>query len=368
MGASPSRTVAGDRPIGHREPVLCSPPMAHLLFATHSVVYDHPELLAAVRSGDDLSAPPSVRRPPEGGLAGMLRVAAPSDRPGHRGLASSDQVQVGAPFVPMRGTTLPPGFTPLLRPSPAALAVPPTRHPSRVPTRRGASRRLRDLGLRTDAAPTGAPTRHSTPTWRPGAPGSRPHQPDLPPASRARWSGAASRAETSTPGTRGAMPVLGAATPLRGCLSDRPGAAAASQERITARPPRGDGRGGHPPLTTAREQGDDQLRQVRGRAAAPLEGDRACHPVVRAGLARLDPRQHNGSLPGPWAPSATPASTRSHLAQQRRPISTRPTTGPPATGSPTWSAPSRRQRQGRLRRPQPAHFPASRIVKARSGC
>jgi pyruvate-formate lyase-activating enzyme len=146
--------------------------MAHLLFAdAQGVVYDHPELLAAVRSGDDLLRPPE--RPvalPEGASLAMLPGRRPVGiDPGTGGLAVLDQVQVGRRrFVPHAvGATLPPGFTRTFLPAVArpALAVadapilPQWAYTAAAATPAG----FVTWALRTDRRAHWSPARHSTP-------------------------------------------------------------------------------------------------------------------------------------------------------------------------------------------------------------
>jgi len=96
--------------------------MARLLFADdEGVVYDHPTLRAAVRTGDDLVAP-SERpiRLPEGATLAMLPGRRPVGiDPGTGGLVVLGEVRVGRRrIVPHAvGATLPPGFTRTLLPA-----------------------------------------------------------------------------------------------------------------------------------------------------------------------------------------------------------------------------------------------------------
>ncbi|HET9551849.1 MAG TPA: radical SAM protein [Anaeromyxobacteraceae bacterium] len=104
--------------------------MPRLLFADdRGVVYDHPTLRAAVRSGDQLFAPRERPVPlPEGATLAMLPGRRPVGiDPDSGALTVLDEVKVGRRrFVPHAvGATLPPGFTRTLLPAFArpALAV-----------------------------------------------------------------------------------------------------------------------------------------------------------------------------------------------------------------------------------------------------
>jgi hypothetical protein len=97
-------------------------PMARLLFADdRGVVYDHPTLRAAVRSGDELSAP--AERPvrlPEGASLAMLPGRLPVGfDPGTGAQVVLDEVRVGRRrIVPHAvAATLPPGYTRTLLPA-----------------------------------------------------------------------------------------------------------------------------------------------------------------------------------------------------------------------------------------------------------
>ena len=104
------------------------PPMPRLLFADdRGRVYDHPDLLAAVRSGEDVLAPPERPRPiPEGAALTML----PGRRPVGLDPATGEavvlrEVRVGRrTLVPHAvGATLPPGFTRTFLPAAARPAL-----------------------------------------------------------------------------------------------------------------------------------------------------------------------------------------------------------------------------------------------------
>ncbi len=104
--------------------------MPRLLFADdRGVVYDHPTLRAAVRSGDALLAPPERPLPlPEGAALSLLPGRRPVGiDPGSGALTVLHEVKVGRrTFVPHAvGATLPPGFTRTFLPAAArpALAV-----------------------------------------------------------------------------------------------------------------------------------------------------------------------------------------------------------------------------------------------------
>ncbi len=99
-----------------------------LLFAdARGVVYDHPSLLAAVRSGDDVLAPPErPSRLPEGGTLCMLPGRRPVGIDPETGeLVTVREVKVGRrTFVPHAvGATLPPGWTRALLPAAARSAL-----------------------------------------------------------------------------------------------------------------------------------------------------------------------------------------------------------------------------------------------------
>ncbi len=102
--------------------------MLHLLFADdRGVVYDHPTLAAAVRSGDALLAPPE--RPvalPEGGTLAMLPGRRPVGiDPATGALTVLHEVRVGRRrLVPHAvGATLPPGFTRTFLPAAARASL-----------------------------------------------------------------------------------------------------------------------------------------------------------------------------------------------------------------------------------------------------
>ena len=87
-----------------------------LLFADErGRVFDHPELLAAVRSGDDLAAPPERPVPlPEGATLTMLPGRRPVGiDPATGAVVVLREVKVGRRrLVPHAvGATLPPGYT-----------------------------------------------------------------------------------------------------------------------------------------------------------------------------------------------------------------------------------------------------------------
>ncbi len=147
--------------------------MAHLLFADgQGVVYDHPELLAAVRSGDDLLRPPE--RPialPEGASLAMLPGRRPVGiDPATGRLAVLDQVQVGRRrFVPHAvGATLPPGFTRTFLPAVARPALAMATDAPILPQWAYTAAAATPSGfvawaLRTDRRAHWSPARHSTP-------------------------------------------------------------------------------------------------------------------------------------------------------------------------------------------------------------
>jgi wyosine [tRNA(Phe)-imidazoG37] synthetase (radical SAM superfamily) len=147
--------------------------MPNLLFADEKgVVYDHPELLAAVRSGDDLLRPPERPRAlPEGASLAMLPGRRPVGIDPRSGqLAVLDEVKVGRRrFVPHAvGATLPPGFTRTYLPAVArpALAIsgdvpilPQWAYTAAAATPEG----FVVWALRTDRRAHWSPARHSTP-------------------------------------------------------------------------------------------------------------------------------------------------------------------------------------------------------------
>ncbi len=147
--------------------------MPNLLFADEKgVVYDHPGLLAAVRSGDDILRPPERPRAiPAGASLAML--------PGRRPVGIDpitgqptvlDEVKVGRRrFVPHAvGATLPPGFTrtylpavarPTLAVSGAAPILPQWAYTAAAATPAG----FVVWAFRTDRRTHWSPARHSTP-------------------------------------------------------------------------------------------------------------------------------------------------------------------------------------------------------------
>ena len=146
--------------------------MPRLLFADdRGVVYDHPTLRAAVRSGDDLAAP--RERPvalPEGATLSML----PGRRPvgvGEDGaLVVLHEVRVGRRrIVPHAvGATLPPGFTRTFLPAAARPALAPVADAPVLPQWAYTAAGLGPDGpvvfaLRTDRRAHWSPARHSTP-------------------------------------------------------------------------------------------------------------------------------------------------------------------------------------------------------------
>lgn len=147
--------------------------MLRLLFADdRGVVYDHPELRAAVRSGDALLAPPERPIPlPEGATLAML----PGRRPVGIDPATGaptvlHEVRVGRRrFTPHAvGATLPPGFTRTFLP---AASRPPLAVAGEAPTLPQWAYTAAALGpagfqvfaLRTDRRRHWSPAHHSTP-------------------------------------------------------------------------------------------------------------------------------------------------------------------------------------------------------------
>jgi wyosine [tRNA(Phe)-imidazoG37] synthetase (radical SAM superfamily) len=147
--------------------------MPNLLFADDKgVVYDHPGLLAAVRSGDDLLRPPERPCPlPEGAALAML----PGRRPvgidpstGH--LTVLDEVKVGRRrIVPHAvGATLPPGFTRTFLPAAARPALAVAAQAPILPQWAYTAAASTPAGfvvwaLHTDRRAHWSPARHSTP-------------------------------------------------------------------------------------------------------------------------------------------------------------------------------------------------------------
>ena len=346
----------GSRPgaSGLRSPVLClAAPMPKLIFADdQGVVYDHPELLAAVRTGDDLMAPPE--RPlalPEGATLAMLPGRRPVGiDPATGQLATLDEVKVGRRrFVPHAvGATLPPGFTRTFLPAVArpALAVSSARPSSRSgptpPPRRppAASWPGRSAPI---AAPTGAPPATRRPTSRPGSAARLAATPNpiYRQLSRCALEWRCFTAQNTFYGRdEGAIPSSARCNAACvGCLSEQAeGMPPSSHERIT-RPP------------TAEEMAEvavHHLTTARGKVMVSFGQGCEGEPLLRwkeiARAIRLSPRPHLGAAPSTPTPtarcptrsarSATPASTRSaSRSTAPRPTSTRPTTGPPATAS-----------------------------------
>lgn len=104
--------------------------MPRLLFADdRGTVYDHPDLLAAVRSGETFLRPPARERPlplPEGGTLCLLPGRRPVGLdPATGGLVVLNEVKVGRRrIVPHAvGATLPPGYTRTLLPAAARPAL-----------------------------------------------------------------------------------------------------------------------------------------------------------------------------------------------------------------------------------------------------
>jgi pyruvate-formate lyase-activating enzyme len=147
--------------------------MPNLLFADdQGVVYDYPELLAAVRSGEDLLSPPERPIPlPEGAALAMLPGRRPVGiDPATGQLTTLDEVLVGRRrIVPHAvGATLPPGFTRTFLPAVArkALAIsgdapilPQWAYTAAAATPGG----FVAWALRTDRRSHWSPARHSTP-------------------------------------------------------------------------------------------------------------------------------------------------------------------------------------------------------------
>jgi len=146
-----------------------------LLFADdEGVVYDHPRLLAAARSGDAVLRPAERPVPlPEGGTLCML--------PGRRPLGIDPETGEAVPlaevsvgrrrFAPHAvGATLPPGYTRTLLPA-AAAALPRADEPPQLPQWAYTAAGLGAGGpvvwaLHTDRRTHWSPRRHSTPDLR----------------------------------------------------------------------------------------------------------------------------------------------------------------------------------------------------------
>lgn len=147
--------------------------MPTLLFADDlGVVYDHPELLAAVRSGDDLLPPTERPIPlPEGATLAMLPGRRPVGvDPVTRQLTVLGEVQVGRRrFVPHAvGATLPPGFTRTYLPAVAKPTLPVASVAPILPQWAYTAAAATPAGfvawaLRTDRRAHWSPARHSTP-------------------------------------------------------------------------------------------------------------------------------------------------------------------------------------------------------------
>jgi pyruvate-formate lyase-activating enzyme len=291
--------------------------MPHLLFADErGVVYDHPELLAAVRSGDDLLRAPE--RPvalPEGASLAMLPGRRPVGiDPGTGRLTVLDQVQVGRRrFVPHAvGATLPPGFTRTFLPAVArpALAIaaeapilPQWAYTAAAATKAG----FVAWALRTDRRAHWSPARHSTPDLaaRVAARLEATPNPIYRQLSRCALEWRCFTAQNTFYGRdEGAIPSSARCNAACiGCLSEQDqGLPPPSQERIT-RPPTAEEMAEvaihH--LTTAR--GKVMISFGQGCEGEPLlrwkEIERAIR-LVRARTSRGSIHANtNGSLPGP---------------------------------------------------------------------
>ncbi len=146
-----------------------------LLFADETgTVYDHPRLLAAVRSGEETFRPEEKPAPlPEGGALCML----PGRRPVGIDPATGEPVALdevtagGRTFVPHAvGATLPPGWTRALLPA-AARPPLPREEPPLLPQWAYTAAALGPRGpvvyaLHTDRRAHWSPARHSTPDLR----------------------------------------------------------------------------------------------------------------------------------------------------------------------------------------------------------
>ena len=289
------------RPVRARASGRCyessNPAMYRLLFADdQGVVYDHPHLRAGARTGGDVIRPTGRPLPlPTGGGLCILPGRRPVGFDPETGRpAVLREVRVGRrTFVPVAvGATLPPGYTRTLLP---AAARPPlgtvgaTRPPAvGLHRRRAGAGRARRLGApHRPAAPLGpgAPL-HPGASWpRRGAAGPC-RQPGLPAARPLRAAVVLlHRPEHLLRPGRGGHPVLGhLQRPLRRMplRVGRRDAAVESRPDPPCADRRGDGRGrgGSPRGRHGPDHGE--LRTgVRGRAPAPLEGDRPGHPARR---------------------------------------------------------------------------------------
>ncbi len=147
--------------------------MPSLLFADdQGVVFDHPDLLAAVRSGDELLRPLERPRPlPEGATLAMLPGRRPVGVDPTTGrLTVLHEVTIGRRrFVPHAvGATLPPGFTRTFLPAvarrPLAIATDAPILPQWAYTAAAATPDgFAVWALRTDRRAHWSPARHSTP-------------------------------------------------------------------------------------------------------------------------------------------------------------------------------------------------------------
>jgi len=143
-----------------------------LLFAdAHGVVYDHPRLLAAVRSGDEVRAPRERAAPlPEGATLCLLPGRRPVgvDPATGETVALSDVTVGRRTFVPHAvGATLPPGWTRALLPAAARSALPTATAPV-LPQWAYTAAALGEDGpvvfaLHTDRRRHWSPVTHSTP-------------------------------------------------------------------------------------------------------------------------------------------------------------------------------------------------------------
>jgi wyosine [tRNA(Phe)-imidazoG37] synthetase (radical SAM superfamily) len=147
-----------------------------LLFADEKgVVFDHPRLLAAARSGDDTFLPEErpLRLPPGATLC-ML----PGRRPVGVDPATGEPVALhevtagGRSFAPQAvGATLPPGYTRTLLPAAARVRLPRAGEPPTLPQWAYTAAALGPRGpvawaLHTDRRTHWSPMRHSTPDLR----------------------------------------------------------------------------------------------------------------------------------------------------------------------------------------------------------
>ena len=245
--------------------------MPRLLFADdRGTVYDHPELLAAVRTGDAIVRPRERPLPlPEGATLCTLPGRRPVGLDPATGAARVlHEVKVGRRrIVPHAvGATLPPGYTRTLLPAaarPPLATLEDDAHRSRSgptpPPRSGRTARWCSRSTPTGAA-TGSPGRHSTPDLpaHGRAAGRAPGTPSTGQLARCALEWRCFTAQnTFYARDEGAIPSSASCNAACvGCLSEQDeGMPPSSHERI-ARPP------------TAEEMADVAVRHLESRAPA----------------------------------------------------------------------------------------------------